>query len=72
MTNEDAIQTTSYYASEQAGMAYYHTINTVDKMNNQINSIAPQYWGVYKELAKGVLDYGWNQMTNEILYWTNN
>lgn len=53
-------------------MAYYHTINTVDKMNNQINSIAPQYWGVYKELAKGVLDYGWNQMTNEILYWTNN
>ena len=59
-------------ALEQAGMAYYHTINTVDKMNNQINSIAPQYWGVYKELAKGVLDYGWNQMTNEILYWTNN
>ena len=38
-------------ALEQAGMAYYHTINTVDKMNNQINSIAPQYWGVYKELA---------------------
>ena len=59
-------------ALEQAGMAYYHTINTVDKMNNQINSIAPQYWGVYKKLAKGVLDYGWNQMTNEILYWTNN
>ena len=23
-------------ALEQAGMAYYHTINTVDKMNNQI------------------------------------
>ena len=32
-------------ALEQAAMAYYHTINTADKMNNQINSIAPQYWG---------------------------
>lgn len=42
------------------------------KMNNQINSVAPKYWGAFKELAIGVLNYGWNQMTNEILYWTEN
>ena len=59
-------------ALEQAGMAYYHTINTANKMNNQINGIAPKYWTAFKELAVGVLDYGWNQMTNEILYWTGN
>ena len=59
-------------ALEQAGMAYYHTINTANKMNNQINSVSPKYWGTFKELALGVLDYGWNQMTNEILYWTGN
>jgi len=54
---------------EQACMAYYHTLNTADKMNNQINSLSPQYWGAAKEVALGVLDYGWNQVTNEILYW---
>ena len=32
-------------ALEQAGMAYYHTINTANKMNNQINSVSPKYWG---------------------------
>ena len=53
-------------ALEQAGMAYYHTIN---RMNNQINGISPRYWKVF---ALGTLDYGWNQMTNEILYWTGN
>ena len=59
-------------ALEQAGMAYHHTINTANKMNNQINSVAPKYWGAFKELAIGVLNCGWNQMTNEILYWTEN
>ena len=59
-------------ALEQAGMAYHHTLNTSNKMNNQINSIAPKYWGVFKEVAIGVLNYGWNQMSNEILYWTGN
>ena len=59
-------------ALEQAGMAYYHTLNTASKMNNQINGIAPKYWGAFQELALGTLDYGWNQMTNEILYWTGN
>ena len=59
-------------ALEQAGMAYYHTINTANKMNNQINSVSPKYWGAFKELALGTLSYGWNQMSNEILYWTGN
>ena len=53
-------------ALEQAGMAYYHTIN---RMNNQINGISPRYWKVF---ALGTLDYGWNQMTNGILYWMGN
>lgn len=56
-------------ALEQAGMAYYHTINTKNKMNNQINGVAPKYWGEFQVLAMGLIDYGWNQMTNEILYW---
>lgn len=59
-------------ALEQAGMAYYHTINTANKMNNQINSVSPKYWGAFKDLALGTLNYGWNQMSNEILYWTGN
>ena len=59
-------------ALEQAGMAYHHTINTANRMNNQINSVAPKYWGAFKELALGTLNYGWNQMSNEILYWTGN
>ena len=59
-------------ALEQAGMAYHHTINTANKMNNQINSVSPQYWDAYKTLALGILDYGWNQVSNEILYWTGN
>ena len=59
-------------ALEQAGTAYYHTINTANKANNQINGVSPKYWDAYKSVASGVLDYGWNQMTNEILYWTGN
>ena len=59
-------------ALEQAGMAYYHTINTANKMNNQINGVAPKYWGAFKELALGTLNYAWNQMSNAILYWTGN
>lgn len=57
---------------EQATMAYHHTLNTSNKMNNQINGIAPKYWGASKELAVGMLGYSWNQVTNEILYWTGN
>ena len=57
-------------ALEQAGMAYYHTINTANKMNNQINGISPKYWEAFKEFALGCLRYNHNRMTNEILYWT--
>ena len=56
-------------ALEQAAMAYYHSINKTNKMYNQINGIAPKHWGVYKAIAFDYLSYGWNQMTNEILYW---
>lgn len=59
-------------ALEQAGMMYHHTINTANKMNNQINGIAPKYWGVFKEIALGTLNYAENKMSNEILYWTGN
>ena len=38
-------------------------------MNNQINGVAPNKWEQYKIVAKGALDYTYNQMTNEILFW---
>ena len=56
-------------AFEQAAMAFYHTINTVDKKNNQINGIKPTDWDIYKMLAEFTLKYGYNQMTNEIMFW---
>ena len=61
-------------AIEQAAMAYYHTKNTANKMNNQINGISPfnPKLGIYKEAAVGMLGYAWNQVSNEILYWTGN
>ncbi len=59
-------------ALEQAAMIYYHTKNTANRMNNQINSIAYKKWSEYKAIARGVLDYTWNKMTNEILYWIEN
>ena len=61
-------------AIEQAAMVYYHTINTANKMNNQINGISPlnPKLGIYKEAALGMIDYAWNQVSNEILYWTGN
>jgi predicted GIY-YIG superfamily endonuclease len=61
-------------AVEQAAMAYHHTINTANKMNNQINGISPfnPKLGMYKEAAVGMLGYAWNQVSNEILYWTGN
>ncbi len=54
-------------ALEQAGMLYHHTINKGNKTNNQINGISPVYWDIYRDWAKKALDYGWNQMTNELL-----
>ena len=56
-------------ALEQAAMIFHHTINTADKRNNQINGIAPMNWDPMKNIAMGTLDYLWNKLTNEILYW---
>ena len=53
-------------ALEQAGMAYYHTINITNRMSNQINGVAPKYWSVLKEIALGTLKYGWNQKTIDL------
>ena len=57
---------------EQTYMLYYHTIN--NKMNNQINGISPnnKKLGIYITAAKGALGYTWNQVSNEILYWSGN
>ena len=59
---------------EQLGMVYYHTINTENKINNQINGISPfnPELGIYKEASIGLLGYSWNLVSNEILYWTGN
>ena len=55
-------------ALEQAGMAYYHAINRANKRNNQINGISPKFWDEYN-IAEGVINYSYNQLTNEILCW---
>lgn len=54
---------------EQVYMLYYHTINTKNAMNNQINGISPynKKLGSYLETAKGALGYLWNQVSNEVL-----
>ena len=59
---------------EQLQMLVHHTINTADKMKNQINGISPfnRKLGVYMEAGRGVLSYLENQISNEILYWTGN
>jgi len=56
-------------ALEQAGMIYHHTLNTADKMNNQVNGISPKFWGDFILVAEGTINYAWNNMTNEILCW---
>ena len=59
---------------EQIQMLAHHTINTANKMNNQINGISPfnRKLGVYMEAGRGALSYLENQISNEILYWTGN
>ena len=59
---------------EQIAMLEYHTINTANKMNNQINGISPhnKSYGVYMEAGRGVARYLENKVSNEILYWTGN
>lgn len=59
---------------EQIQMIYYHTVNTSNKMNNQINGISPRNpnLSMYMEAGRGVLSYLENKMSNEILYWSGN
>ena len=54
---------------EQTYMLLYHSINTSNKMNNQINSIAPRFWSDFTAIAAGVLEYTWNSISDEMLYW---
>ena len=59
---------------EQIQMLAHHTLNTANRMNNQINGISPSNprLGMYMEAGRGVMAYLGNQISNEILYWTGN
>jgi len=59
---------------EQMQMLSHHTINTANRMNNQINGISPfnPKLGMYMEAGRGAVAYLGNQISNEILYWTGN
>ena len=48
-----------------------HTINTANRMNNQIYGISPfnKKLGVYMEAARGITELSWNFLSNEALYW---
>lgn len=56
---------------EQIMMLHYHTLNTLDAMNNQINGISPKNkrLNMYMYAARGIAKYLDNQITDEILYW---
>lgn len=56
---------------EQVLMIENHTINTANRMNNQINGISPlnRKLGVYMEATRGIVDFSWNFLSNEALYW---
>ncbi len=67
----------NYYEArglEQLAMLECHTINTANRMNNQINGISPsnKSLGIYMEAGRGVAGYLGNQISNDILYWTGN
>ena len=57
---------------EQIMMLECHTINTANRMNNQINGISPhnKKLDIYMEAGRGVAEYVGNQISNEILNWT--
>ena len=70
-------QNLNYYEArglEQIEMLKCHTINTSNKMNNQINGISPLnvLAGLYIEAGKGVAGYTENQISNMILCWAEN
>ena len=56
---------------EQYYMAVYHTINTANRANNQINGVSPKNskLKIYIEAASKYVE---NKITNEVLYWTGN
>ena len=56
---------------EQVLMLYYHTLNTQNPKNNQINGISPNndFIDEYIDAARGALGYVWNQLSNEVLTW---
>ena len=56
---------------EQIMMLHYHTLNTLNAMNNQINGISPKNRKLrrYMYAARGIAKYVDNQITDEILYW---
>ena len=57
---------------EQIAMMHYHTLNTANRMNNQINGISPHNKRllIYMEAGRGVAKYIENQVSNIILNWT--
>ena len=56
---------------EQVLMLYYHTIDTSNRKNNQINGISPNNSRKHQYIlsAEGALGYIWNQVSNEVLVW---
>lgn len=71
---DDSLNYNQARGLEQIAMLKYHTINTANRMNNQINGISPlnKSLGIYMEAGRGVAGYLGNQISNEILYWTGN
>ena len=56
---------------EQVLMLYYHTVDTQNHQNNQINGIGlnNDFVDRYINAAQGALGYVWNQLSNEVLNW---
>ena len=54
---------------EQILILEYNTINTLNRMNNQINGISPRNkrWMIYIEVGKGVLGYMGNRISDDVL-----
>ena len=54
---------------EQSCIFKYGTIDTANKMKNQINSIARNKWIGYQPVAETVVKYTTIAVSNEVLYW---
>ena len=68
---EENLTYTQARGLEQYYMIKYHTINTQNKINNQIRGVSPKNRNVviYYEVTKGFLEYTYNQVTNSIFNW---